>query len=125
MEKTTDQMLADIQAIFNEEDAPIEEGAPVRGVSTLRTPPRNLLAHLHRPAPEPPRIVVQALEELHIMVQDFFDHIHRAVGELHMLSTFYPHAQWRVSQSCENYWAWCVELLGIIAEAEDDNTRTN
>lgn len=121
MEKTTDQMIADIQAILDEKDETIEEDAPVRGAPTLRVKP-SLPDRLRPPPPPPPRIVLETGEELHIVVQEFFNHVHRAVGEIHMLSTMYPHAQWMVSQSCENYWAVCMNLLHTLSEIENDDT---
>lgn len=114
-------MIAAIEAILNEKDEPIDEGAPVRGAPTLHVKPS--LPDRLRPLPlPPPRIVVRAEEELHIMVQDFFDHIHRAVGEMHMLSTLHPSVQWMVSQSCKDYWVLCLNLLHTLAEVENDNT---
>lgn len=120
MDKTTDQMLADIEAILNEVDEPIEEGAPVRGVATLRRLPEPTDVGL----PEPTE--VHFTGDLGLEVQKLFDHIHRAVAEIDMLVNTYPAVQWMVSQGCLDYWEWCVQLLQNLARAEyEQNYRRN
>lgn len=49
MSKTTDEMLADIEAILNEVDEPPEEGASVRGAPTLHSRPATLEFAMHDP----------------------------------------------------------------------------